>query len=168
MSWFGRLFGDRIPAGFTGTLEDDEHVLASAGDLVATSRGLWLPSDSDAAGPRRVGWHLVSKATWADDELTVVEAAETGTAGEAVLIADQPAQRFRLAEPGKLPAVVRQRVNASISSRYHKELPGGGAWFVQRKAPGGPVLQVRADPGADAAVVADIAREAAAKLGAAW
>lgn len=162
MSWLRRLLGDRLPDGFTGALDDDEHVLAVADSVVATSRGLWLPSDD---GHQRVGWHLISKATWGDGALSIVEAAETGRAGEAVLLADQPARRFPLAQPGKLPAVVRQRVDASIAARYRKDLPdGGGAWFVQRKTPDGDVLQVRADRGTDTELIADIAREAAAKL----
>lgn len=163
MGWLQRLLGDRLPEGFTATLEPHEHVLATAdGPVVATSLGLWLPS---ADGHERVAWHLINKAGWADDTLSVVRAEETGRAGGAVLIADLPARRFTLQRPGKLPVVVRQRVDGSILSRYRKELPGGGgAWFVQRKAPGGPVLQVRPDRGADTAVVSDIAREAAAKL----
>lgn len=160
-----RLLSHRLPDDFTGTLDDDEHVLAVAEPLVATTRGVWLPSGRDPAGHRRVGWHLISKASWGHDALSIVEAEETGKAGEAVLIADRPAQRFSLTQPGKLPAVVRERVNASITSRYHQDLPdSGGAWFVQRKTPDGEVLQVRPDRGADAELVADIAREAAAKL----
>lgn len=166
MRWLQRLLGDRLPEAFTGTLEPHEHVLAAAGPLVATSHGLWLPSGSSStAAHRRVGWHLVSKAAWADDQLSIVEAEVVERAGEAELIADRAAQRFALPEHGKLPVVVRERVDGSIVSRYHQDLPeGGGAWFVQRKTPGGVVLQVRPDPGSDAALVAEIAREAAAKL----
>ena len=53
------------------------------------------------------------------------------------------------------------RVEASIRSRHHRDLPGGGAWFVQRKVPGrdGTVLQARPDPGTDPAVVARVAAE---------
>ena len=66
-----------------------------------------------------------------------------------VLLADRPARRFRLAEPGRVPEVVHARVEGSIRSRHHRDLPGGGAWFVQRKVAGrdGTVLQVRPDPG---------------------
>jgi hypothetical protein len=162
VGWLQRLLGDRLPEGFTGTLEPHEHVLAAAGPLVATSHGLWLSSDD---GHRRVDWHLVSKAAWADDELCIVEAEVVERAGDAELIVDQAPQRFALPQPGKLPVVVRERVDGSIVSRYHQDLPeGGGAWFVQRKTPGGIVLQARADPGSDPALVAEIAREAAAKL----
>jgi len=63
---------------------------------------------------------------------------------------------------------VRARVTGSIKSSHHRELPGGGAWVVQRKVVGqdGFVFQVRADPGTSqdavrslaAAVVAGVRR----------
>ena len=62
MGLFRRLFGNGAPDGFTGELEPDETVIAHApvreGHLVVTSLGLWVP------GPRRIGWHLISKVTW--------------------------------------------------------------------------------------------------------
>jgi hypothetical protein len=170
VSWFGRIV-DRLsgrpelPPGFTGTLDPEEHVLASAefrgGHLVATSLGLWLPD-----GPRRVGWHLISKATWSGDALTLIEATESGHAGDAVLLTDQPPRRYPLTEPGKLPEIVHRKVTGSIRSTHHRDLPGGGAWFVQRAIPGhdGNTLQVRTDPGTDESVVSAIAAEVAAKL----
>jgi hypothetical protein len=151
IGWLRRLLlGRDVPAGFTGTLADDENVLAVAGELVATSLGLWLPSDD---GVRRVGWHLISKATWGGGALSVIEATESDTTGGAVLLTDLPARRFVLEEPGTLPRVVQARVTGSIRSRHHQKLPSGGAWFVQRKVPGvdGIVLQVRPDPGTDPA-----------------
>lgn len=165
--WFQRLLGDRPPESFAGSLDETEHLLASAqaldGVLVATSYGLWVPH-GDAH--RRIGWDHVSKATWAEDGLTIVEAEETARLGEAVLIRDCRPVRYRVDRRGKLPRIVRQRVDASIQSKYYKELPGGGAWFVQRKVPGrdGVVLQVRSDPGTDQQTVEDIAREAAEKM----
>jgi hypothetical protein len=170
--WARRLVelvaGRGVPQGFPGSLESDEHVLAVAeldggGHLVATSLGLWLPVAEEV---RRVGWHLVSKATWSGGALTVTEAEERGSAGSAVLLADLPARRFVLARPGLVPRVVQARVTGSIRSRHHRELPGGGAWFVQRKVPGadGAVLQVRPDPGTDEDAVRRIATEVAARL----
>ncbi len=162
MGVFRRLFGSGAPAGFTGELVKDEQVLASAatgdGFLVATTLGLWLP------GPRRLGWHLVSKATWRGGALTVIEAAEDGEAGAAVLLRDLPAVRFPLAEPGKVPEVVHARVTGSIRSRHRNEDPG--AWFLQRKVPGrdGVVLQVRPDPEADVDAVRAVAASVAAKI----
>ncbi len=83
-----------------------------------------------------------------------------------MLLRDQPSRRLPLTEPGRLPDVVHERVNQSIRSRHHRDLPGGGAWFVQRKVPGqdGIVLQVRADRGADEAAVADFAATVAERL----
>lgn len=163
-----KVVGDGTPPGFTGTLEADESVVvaaecASGGHLVATSLGLWLPTDD---GPRRVGWHLISKVTWGGGQLVVIEAEETGEAGDAVLLTDRAPQRYGLASPGKLPQAVHQRVTGSIRSRHHRDLPGGGAWFVQRKVPGrdGIVLQVRADRGTDLDAVRAVATEVAAKI----
>jgi hypothetical protein len=162
MGLFRRVFGSGAPEGFTGVLEADENVLASAAVgsewLVATSYGLWVP------GPRRVGWHLISKATWSGNALAVVEAVEDGTAGEAVVLRDLPPRRFPLESPGKVPEVVHERVTGSIRSREHNETVG--AWFVQRKVTGqdGVVLQVRPDPGADAERVREVAASVAAKI----
>ena len=162
MGLFRRIFGSGAPEGFTGPLESDEHVLASAAVgaqwLVATTYGLWLP------GPRRVGWHLISKATWSGNALAVVEAVEDGTAGEAVLLRDLAPQRFPLESPGKVPEVVHERVTGSIKSREHNATVG--AWFVQRKVTGrdGVVLQVRPDPGVDVERVREVAASVAAKI----
>jgi hypothetical protein len=168
MGWLRRLLGDRVPEGFPGVLDRGEHALGSArvadsGHLVVTPLGLWIP---EAGGARRVGWHLVAKVSWGDGVLTLTEAEEANDAGDAVLLVDRAPVRFVLEEPGKVPLLVRQRVDGSIRSRYRKELAGGGAWFVWRKVAGqdGAVLQVRADPGTDVDVVAAIAREAARKL----
>jgi hypothetical protein len=162
------LGGEGLPDGFTGRLEADERVLATArtadGDhLVVTSWGLWLPGPD---GARRVGWHLVSRAVWKNGALAVVEADET-EAGAAVLIVDRPTRRFRLADPGRVPEAVHARVEGSIRSRHHRDLPGGGAWFVQRRVPGrdGTVLQVRPDAGTDPAVAMQLAADVARTLG---
>jgi hypothetical protein len=177
------LGGEALPDGFPGRLEADERVLATArtaegAHLVVTSWGLWVPEGESV---RRVGWHLVSRAAWKNGALVVVEAEEAEEAEEsaeaeeaeeagglsgAVLLADRPARRFRLVEPGRLPEAVHARVEGSIRSRHHRDLPGGGAWFVQRRVPGrdGTVLQVRADPGTDPALVARVAAAVARSL----
>jgi hypothetical protein len=170
VSFLRRLLGrEDVPAEVEGRLAADERVLAVAelgggGHLVVTSRGLWLPSDD---GVRLVGWHLVSKASWQAGALTVIEAQETETIGGAVLLADLPPRRLRLADPGRVPETVHARVEASIRSRHHRDLPGGGAWFVQRKVPGrdGVVLQVRPDPGTDPAVVRQVVADVVRSLG---
>lgn len=142
-----------LPGDFAGSLDPDEQVLAAGRGqrepVVATHLGLWL-------GQRRIGWHLLSRATWDGRALALVEASETGTAGGAVLLRDHPPQKVPLTEPGRLPEVVQKRVTGSVRTRHHRELPSGGAWFVQRRVPGqdGIVLQVRPDEGTDEAEVA--------------
>jgi hypothetical protein len=167
------LRGDGLPDGFPGRLEPEERVLATAstadgGHLVVTSWGLWIP---DGDGVRRVGWHLVSRASWRNGALALVESDEveeiaSGDGPRAVLLADRPARRFRLTEPDRVPEVVHARVEGSFRSRHHRDLPGGGAWFVQRKIAGrdGTVLQVRPDPGTDPALVAALAADVARSL----
>jgi hypothetical protein len=170
MSLLKRLLGrTELPPGFGGRLDAEERVLAAAGtvdggSLVATSLGLWLTGPD--GGARRVGWHLLSKVTWQAGTLTVVEAAEGDAVEGAVLITDRAPRRVRLADPGRLPETVQGRVEASIRSRHHRALPGGGAWFVQRKVPGrdGIVLQVRPDPGTDEAAVRQVAGAVAARI----
>ncbi|WP_308280391.1 hypothetical protein [Pseudonocardia abyssalis] len=165
-----RVLGrDELPDGFGATLEPDERVLSVAvltggGHLVVTSWGLWIPASD--GGVRRVGWHLVSRAAWGNGAIELVEAQEE-QAGGAVLLVDRPVVRLRLAEPGRAPEIVQERVTASIRSRHHRDLPGGGAWFVQRKVPGrdGIVLQVRPDPGTEVTAVRQVAADAAAALG---
>lgn len=157
-----------LPAGFTGILAPAERVvtmgqLVGGGHLVLTQLGMWVPEGADA---RRIGWHLVSKAVWDCSELVVTEAVSTGTAGKAMLVSDLPPRRFALAQPGKVPEMVRQRVNSSIRCSERCKLPGGGAWFVQRRIPGrdGVVLQVRADVGTALGAVEMMASEVASRL----
>lgn len=156
------------PAGFTGQLDAGEDVLAVAelargGHLVLTPLGLWVP---EGAGARRIGWQWVSRAMWDRSALLLTEAVSDGDAGEAVLLRDLPPRRFVLAEAGKVPELVQARVTGSISTSQHRDLPGGKAWFVQRKVPGrdGVVLQVRPDPGTDRDTARRVAAEVAARL----
>jgi hypothetical protein len=165
---FTRVADRDLPADFAGRLLADERVIAVAeltdgGHLVATSFGLWVP---DGETVRRIGWHLISKATWNQGTLTVVEAEETGTVSDAVLLTDRPARSLRLADPGRMPEMVHARVTGSIKSRHHRDLPGGGAWVVQRSVAGrdGIVLQVRADPGTDLDAVRSLAGQVAEQV----
>jgi len=176
--WLDRLLRrPPVPDWLRRELQDDEYVLASAhvdpavvdpagpsdAMLVATSHGIWLPDR------RRVGWHLVSKATWSDGTLGLVEAVADPVEGSdrAAVLSDLPVRRFRLAGPGKLPQTVHQRVEASILSRHRRDLADGGVWLVQRKVPGRgtPQLQVRPDPGTDDAAVRHIAVEVTRGIG---
>ncbi|MPZ64652.1 MAG: hypothetical protein GEU83_03750 [Pseudonocardiaceae bacterium] len=157
-----------LPEGFTGRLDPGEDVLAvgtlaRGGHLVLTQFGLWVPEGDTV---RRIGWHQVSKAVWDRSALALTEAVPDGQAGDAELLAELPPRQLRLAEPGKVPEIVQARVTGSIRSSHYRELPGGGARFVQRKIPGrdGVVLQVRPDPGTDRDVVAAVAAELATRL----
>ncbi|WP_236623238.1 hypothetical protein [Saccharopolyspora rectivirgula] len=169
LPWLRRLVSrlggaGELPGDFRGELAGGEYVLAVAraetGPLVATNLGLWLPEG------RRVDWHLISKATWQNGVLAVVEAEERPVAEAVVLLQDRPVQRFRLTTPRRLPDVVHKRVTGSVRSRHHRELPGGGVWVVQRKLAGrsGVVLQGRPDPGTDEEAVLVLLREIAERL----
>jgi hypothetical protein len=161
-----RLLGrTEVPAGFTGTLDADERVLAAAvtgdgGPVLVTPLGLWVSGPDGSA--RRIGWHMISKVTWRQGTITVVEAAETGAVDGVVLIVDRPPLRLKLTEPGRVPELVQARVEGSIRSRQRCELPGGGAWIVRRKVPGrdGVLLQLRPDTGTDDAAVRELAASA--------
>jgi hypothetical protein len=166
LSW-RRLFGlESPPEGFLGTLEPDERVVASAevagggGVLVCTAHGLWLPEG------RRVGWHLISKATWGNDTLTVIEAEVGENLTEAVVLVDGFPRSFRLTEPGRVPEVVHRRVTGSIRARQRIELADGGAWLLRRAVAGadGTLLQVRVDPGTDVETLRGAIPEAARTL----
>lgn len=169
LSALRRLLGrDELPEGFTGALGADERVLATArlvggGHVVVTSLGVWLPEPGTA---RRVCWHLISKATWSGGAIGLVEADEIDVVDGVVLLADRPVRQLPLVEPGTVPQVVHERVTSSVRSRHHRELPGGGAWFVQRKVSGrdGLVLQVRPDPGTDETAVRQVATNVARTL----
>ncbi|KID30153.1 hypothetical protein JD82_01520 [Prauserella rugosa] len=166
--WWRRLVGPAVPEDLRPVLEDGEEVVAAApaadGHVAVTRLGLWLPGQD---GPRRIGWHLVSKAAWSDGVLTVVEAVEAEDLDGAVLLRDLPAVRLSVPRAGRLPELVRRRVEGAIRARHRKDLPGGGgAWFVLRKVPGtdGLVLQARPDAGTDVETVRAMAREAARTL----
>jgi hypothetical protein len=143
-----RLFGrESVPPGFAGTLESEEHVVATAdvrsgGHLVVTNRGVWFPGADE-----RVGWHLVSKATWTDGAMIFVVATEEDL-GKAFLLHDGPPRRFALGEPGKVPKAVHDRVTQSIVSRERATMADGReAWMLERRIAGrdGTVRQIRPD-----------------------
>ncbi|HET9118040.1 MAG TPA: hypothetical protein VFN75_08220 [Pseudonocardiaceae bacterium] len=173
MSVWGRLLrglaaAPELPREFAGRLEPAERLvtrgeLAGGGSLVLTNLGMWVPEGAES---RRIGWHLVSKAVWDRTALVITETVSTNMVGEAVLLSDLPPRRFALREPGKVPEVVRERVTSSIRSSQYGELPGGGAWFVQRRVPGrdGLVLQVRPDPGTSPGALEAMVREVALRL----
>lgn len=164
MGLFRRLFGNGAPDGFTGVLEPEETVIAhaavqSGGHLVVTSFGLWVPGPE----PRRIGWHLISKAKW-EGALRLVEAAEVSAEGPVVLLEDLPAHRFALDDPERVLRAISQRVEGSIRARERVESPG--VWILQRKIPGqdGVVWQARGDAGVDLASVREAVLPFVARL----
>jgi hypothetical protein len=137
----------RPPAEATARIDRDERITAWArttdgGVVLATVRGLWLPDRE------RVSWHRVHKATWADGTLTLTGAEEP----EPGVVVDTEPVTVDLAEPGALPAEVRERVTRSVGYSAHHRLPGGGgARVVGRRVPGtdGLSFVVRYDDGTD-------------------
>jgi len=129
------------PPGSLPPLGQEEYVVAWAqsplGVVAATSLGLWWPS---ADGPRRIGWHLIDKATWQDGVLSVTEAEEI----EELLLLDRRPLRVALTEPRDLPPAIRKRVEASIVHNEQVAVGGGTARIVARHVPGRDGVQWRA------------------------
>jgi hypothetical protein len=127
------VFGRRkLPVALTPRLDRDERVLAWAavtddgGALVATNRGLWLPVDGS---PRRLGWHEIHKASWADGRLTLVGADTSPLVpdSEISVSVDTSPESYQLDDPGNLPKRIRERVTASVAYTSLHQLPGGGS-----------------------------------------
>ncbi|MGI5491556.1 hypothetical protein [Microtetraspora malaysiensis] len=138
----GALLGTRLPSEVRTTLalKPGERLLSHArttdggGYAVATTLALHLP------GGQRLPWHLVDKATWDENGLTVVM-----TDGETHAVA--------LPEPGLLPETIRERVTSSIVASRHVTLDArGGVRLVARRVPDSdqPRWDFAFDPGLDA------------------
>jgi hypothetical protein len=133
----------------TARLDREERVLAwgrtTDNDVVvATQRGLWVP------GGRRIGWHEIDKAAWAEDALTVTCGRVTDD--DPDFVEDQPRQTWTLEETGTIPNVVRIRVNRSVAVTEHHDLhPTGGVRIVARRVSGQDGLSwfAHCDPGTD-------------------
>ncbi|MEO6885746.1 MAG: hypothetical protein ABI232_05575 [Jatrophihabitantaceae bacterium] len=122
------------PAALISLLDKDERVLSwgdAAGGtvVVATPRGLWWPEGS---GNRLIGWQVVSKATWRDGALQVIEA----DVDDDLLLIDRLPVTAVLATPRDLPATVRKRVEANVVSSEVVAVEGGVARLVARHVPG--------------------------------
>jgi hypothetical protein len=160
---------DRPPAELLALLDRDERVTAFAdvedgGTLLATSRGLWWPSRS---GPTRLGWHLIDKAVWRDDVLTIIVADLV----DDLLLVDRAPVSLRLAVPRDLPPTVRRRVESTVVRSELAAVPGGVARFVGRRVPGqdGVRWWARLERGTrDSPAVRDAVAARVTALGAAW
>ncbi|MDG4796259.1 hypothetical protein [Micromonospora sp. WMMD1082] len=160
----------KLPPADRPPLERDERVLAWAaagngegdGVVVATHLGLWLPGRG-----HRIGWHDIVKAVWSGRELTVTPGERVAERDGYLVVADRPAERYLLLDPGELPHQVRTRVTRSVAYTQEHALPGGSGRIVGRRVAGvdGLTWMVRYDPGTatdDAAVVAETDRLVAA------
>ncbi|MFG1776977.1 hypothetical protein ACGFIG_11170 [Micromonospora sp. NPDC049048] len=156
----------KLPPADRPPLAPDERVLAwaavgdgrGAGVVVASNLGLWLPGRTE-----RLGWHDILKAVWSGRELTVTPAESTAERDGYLVVADRPAERYLLLDPGELPHQVRQRVTRSVAYTQHHPVPGGAGRVAARRVPGvdGLTWTVRLDPGTptdDPAVFAETDR----------
>lgn len=93
----------------------------AGGDVVATDQALWAP------GARRLAWSEIGQVSYRDAAMQVT----TVVAGAD----DVRVWTLRLVDPGRLPEVVRARVEHSIAWSQHHPLAGGrgGARVVARR-----------------------------------
>ncbi|MEV6816728.1 hypothetical protein [Micromonospora sp. NPDC051296] len=145
----------KLPPADRPPLERDERVLAwaSAGNgegdgvVVATNLGLWLPGRG-----HRIGWHDIVKAVWSGRELIVTPGERVAERDGYQVVADCPAERYLLLDPGELPHQVRTRVTKSVAYTQHHPLPDGAGRIVGRRVPGvdGLTWMIHFDPGTPA------------------
>jgi hypothetical protein len=138
------------------------------GRMLAASRfGLWFVAEGAA---ECWDWHLISKARLADGTMhvTVVDVVETWPDG-TVVVRDRPEVTIRPQYSTRLTDIVHQRVRRSVAASRRLDWPGAGAWVALRRVAGhdGLAVQVRLDPGADAAA-AGFAAAVAAVTGELW
>lgn len=140
MSFWKRLVKSRppVPDSAKRFLERDERELAWAQAvtgqvLVATQRGLHVVGER---AHRLVGWHEITKASWGERKLTVIEAEP----GEGSEIVDQRPWQLEFDEPGGIPVVLRQRVESSVVVTVHRPT-ASGVRLIGRKVPGQDGLQ---------------------------
>jgi len=136
---FGR---NRLPTPATAALalERDERVIGWAQTpggsyVIATNLGLWWPGAAAGTGgrpARRIAWYLINKAVWSEDGLAITEAEII----DDLLLVERPELRAQLVEQRKLPAVVRNRVEASVAQTHEVTLSEGVARIVGRRVSG--------------------------------
>lgn len=134
----------RPPAEVRNVVPSGERVLAwgrvtPAGVAVATDAALYL-SIGDTV---RLAWDLVTKATFSEAAVLVVEGRPEPNARDR-------AWRVVLEEPGALPTVVYERVTSSVVVSERVALRGElGARIVARRAGEGLRWTVTFDAGLD-------------------
>lgn len=111
-------------------LASGEPVLAwcrSADDVVIAGT-----RDALHLGRVRIPWEEVEAADW-DRDTGVLRVSEVGSWGQP-----RPEHSHLIAEPGRLPELVRERVTASVVLQRHVPLQGRrGVRVVARRAPRG-------------------------------
>ncbi|WP_114559910.1 hypothetical protein [Desertihabitans aurantiacus] len=109
-SWWSRLRGRRLPADRLAALrevvgaeprvlrwaESDRGLVAALPDVLAVDRG-------PEAGWELLGWHQIEHGGWSGPDRLLRWTTAEGRRGQ-----------LRLADPGRLPEVFRERVNATI------------------------------------------------------
>jgi hypothetical protein len=135
---------DRLPDDVRDALptEPGERVLTAG----RATDGAWVVATDRSLidGTRRTPWTDVVHAQWYDEEKVL----------DVVLLpGDVPSYRLAIAEPGRVPETVYERVMASIVLSRRVALPGGGARVVARRGDGSgeTVWQVVVDEGVDLA-----------------
>lgn len=143
-------------------VERGEKVLAVAeaadGTVLAGTRDAFYVAAAD--GTRRVPWEQVESANW-DRDTDTFRLTEVGTWG-----APRPVHEAVLADAGRLPELVRERVTASVVLQRHVPVDGRrGLRVIARRAPsgaGGVQWVYEYDEGVDPddEAVREVAREA--------
>lgn len=113
--------GERLLA--TALTEPRGDVDAAQEVVGGTARALYLP------GGVVLGWHEIDQAIWHRDEFRL---------DVSTLPVDVPARSYEihLAEPGRLPELVRERVTSSIVVNQHVPLVGRrGVKIIARRVP---------------------------------
>ncbi len=110
-------------------LERGERVIAAARETA----GGWVVATGQAlvTAGGRTSWTDVAHAQWYDEEQVL--------ALDPVPGAGRP-HRWRLAEPGRLPETVHERVMASIVLSRRVPVPGGAVRLVARRGRSGELL----------------------------
>jgi hypothetical protein len=131
---------DAPPAEVRARLPKDERVISWAdvrggGVVLASPRGLWWPSSDGSL--RLIGWQFITKATWQDGALRVIEADVV----DDLLLVDRPAIALALEVPRDLPPVVRKRIESNVVRSELLDVGAGAARFVARRTPGRDGLQ---------------------------
>lgn len=137
-------FLSRVPADIRTQVPAGERLLAWSrvapnSVALATDAALYLP----VPHVLRLPWDLISKATFSEESVLVVEARQ-GPRGR------DRAWRVLLLDPGALPTVVYERITSSVVVSEHLVLRGElGARVVARRSGEGLRWTVTFDAGLD-------------------